>query len=343
MRPSISRRDFIAGVSLLPASVRAASAKPPAPYDPLPTERQLRWHELDYYAFIHFGPNTFTDKEWGYGDEDPAVFNPTTFDADAIAEALKAGGMAGAILTAKHHDGFCLWPTETTEYCIKNSPWKGGKGDIVGELAAALRRAGMKFGVYLSPWDRNSALYGKPEYVTMYREQLRELLTQYGPIFEVWHDGANGGSGYYGGARETRRIDRATYYDWERTWKLERSLQPDAVIWCEIGPDIRWVGNEAGHANETCWATYTPHGRNGRPPAPRGFDGERGGSHRAPRRKLLDAPGMQYLHPARLVLAPEGEQSREAASATDGPVLQVGRARGLLPVKCASGPPRTHS
>jgi alpha-L-fucosidase len=268
MNERISRRGFMAAVPLLPAAVGAATARAPAPYGPLPSERQLRWHELDYYAFIHFSPNTFTDLEWGNGDEDPSIFNPTAFDADAIAAALKAGGMAGGILTAKHHDGFCLWQTATTEHSIRNSPWKGGKGDIVGELAAAMRRTGLKFGVYLSPWDRNSAFYGKPEYVAMYREQLRELLTKYGPIFEIWQDGANGGSGYYGGAKETRRIDRTTYYGWEQTWDLEHSLQPDAVVWCEIGPDIRWAGNEAGHANETCWETYTPHGRNGGPPAP---------------------------------------------------------------------------
>jgi len=258
----------MAAVPLLPAAAAAAPANEPAPYGPLPTERQLHWHELDYYAFIHFSPNTFTDLEWGNGDEDPAIFNPTAFDADAIAAALKAGGMAGGILTAKHHDGFCLWQTATTDHSIKNSPWKGGKGDIVKELAEACRRAGLKFGVYLSPWDRNSAYYGKPEYIPMYRQQLRELLTNYGPIFEIWHDGANGGSGYYGGAKETRRIDRTTYYGWEETWTLEHSLQPDAVVWCEIGPDIRWAGNEAGHANDTCWETYTPHGRNGGPPAP---------------------------------------------------------------------------
>lgn len=258
----------MATVPLLPAAVAAAPARAPAPYGALPSERHLRWHELDVYAFLHLSPNTFTDREWGNGDEDPSIFNPTAFDADAIAAALKAGGMTGAILTAKHHDGFCLWPTATTEHSITKSPWKGGKGDMVGEMAAAMRRAGMKFGVYLSPWDRNSAQYGKPEYITIYREQLRELLTKYGPIFEVWHDGANGGSGYYGGAKETRKIDPVTYYEWPKTWEMVRSLQPDAVVFSDVGPDIRWVGNEQGYANETCWATFDPVGPNGGPAAP---------------------------------------------------------------------------
>jgi alpha-L-fucosidase len=245
---------------------------------------------MEVYAFIHFSPNTFTDREWGNGDEDPSVFNPPAFDADAIAAALKAGGMTGAILTAKHHDGLCLWQTDATDHSLKKSSWRGGKGDVVKDLSEAVRRAGMKFGVYLSPWDRNSALYGRPEYVMTYRQQLRELLTRYGPIYEVWHDGANGGSGYYGGANETRRIDRRTYYDWPATWELERSLQPDAIIWCEIGPDIRWVGNESGYANDTCWETYNPIGPDGGPAAP-GYSraGQEGGTgHRN---------GAQWLPP----------------------------------------------
>jgi alpha-L-fucosidase len=280
----------MAAAPLLPATVAAASAKAPAPYGPLPSERQLRWHEMEVYAFIHFSPNTFTDREWGNGDEDPSVFNPPAFDADAIAAALKAGGMTGAILTAKHHDGLCLWQTDATDHSLKKSSWRGGKGDVVKDLSEAVRRAGMKFGVYLSPWDRNSALYGRPEYVMTYRQQLRELLTRYGPIYEVWHDGANGGSGYYGGANETRRIDRRTYYDWPATWELERSLQPDAIIWCEIGPDIRWVGNESGYANDTCWETYNPIGPDGGPAAP-GYSraGQEGGTgHRN---------GAQWLPP----------------------------------------------
>ncbi len=216
---------------------------------------------METYAFLHFTVNTFTDKEWGYGDEDPSIFNPTAFDPDAIVEALVAGGMTGVILTAKHHDGFCLWPTKTTDHHIV-------KGDIVRDISDAARRAGLRFGVYLSPWDRNNAKYGRPEYINIYRGQLHELLTNYGPIFEVWHDGANGGDGYYGGAREKRTIDKRTYYHWPETWELVRKLQPDAVIFSDVGPDIRWVGNEKGYAAETCWETFTPVGENGGPASP---------------------------------------------------------------------------
>ena len=255
-----SRREFL---TLAPLGLIHATAAVP-----VPSERQLRWHQLECYAFLHFTVNTFTDREWGYGDEDPSIFNPTAFDADAIVRALKAGGMRGVILTCKHHDGFCLWPTRTTDHSIRNSSWRGGQGDVVKEISEAARKNGLLFGVYLSPWDRNSALYGSPKYVTMYREQLRELLTGYGPIFEVWHDGANGGDGYYGGAREKRLIDKRTYYDWPRTWDLVRSLQPNAVIFSDVGPDIRWVGNEKGYADETCWATYDPVGEDGGAPSP---------------------------------------------------------------------------
>jgi alpha-L-fucosidase len=223
---------------------------------------------MDYYNFLHFTVNTFTDKEWGYGNENPAIFNPTEFDADAIVEALKASGSKGVILTCKHHDGFCLWPTSTTEHSIKNSPYKQGKGDIVKELSEAAQRHRLKFGVYISPWDRSQASYGTPQYLKIYRKQLEELLTRYGPVFEIWHDGANGGTGYYGGANEKRIIDKRHYYDWPATWAMERRFQPNAVIFSDVGPDIRWVGNEKGIAGETCWETYTPLSPNGGPGSP---------------------------------------------------------------------------
>ena len=261
----ITRRTFLTATAAL-SSARAASA--PSPYGAIPTARQLRWHELEFTGFLHFTVNTFTDKEWGYGDEDPNIFNPVKFDPDAIVAALAAGGMRGVILTCKHHDGFCLWPTKTTGHGVRNSAWRSGKGDVVRAISEAARRHNLKFGVYLSPWDRNCAEYGKPGYLQIYRRQLTELLTGYGEIFEVWHDGANGGDGFYGGAREKRTIDKNTYYQWPGTWDLVRRLQPGAVIFSDVGPDVRWVGNERGIAGDPCWETFDPVGVDGGPASP---------------------------------------------------------------------------
>ena len=246
----------------------AASIAPPQPYGQLPSERQLKWHEIEFYGFVHFTVNTFTDKEWGYGDESPTIFNPTDFDAGQIAGVAREAGMKGLILTCKHHDGFCLWPSKFTEHSVASSSWRGGKGDVVRELSDACRAQGIQFGVYLSPWDRNHAEYGRPAYIDYYRNQLRELLTNYGPVFEVWFDGANGGDGWYGGAKEKRTIDRSTYYGWDVTRPIVRELQPQAMMFSDVGPDIRWVGNEGGYAGDPCWATYTPHGLDGQPPCP---------------------------------------------------------------------------
>ncbi len=236
--------------------------KPPGAYGPVPNENQLRWQEMEYYAFIHFSLNTYTDQSWGFGDEDINLFNPEKLDCRQWARICKEAGMKGVILTAKHHSGFCLWPSEYTEYSVKNAPWKNGKGDIVREMADACKEYGLKFGVYLSPWDRNYAEYGRPEYITYFRNQLTELLTNYGDIFEVWFDGANGGSGYYGGANETRKIDRKTYYDWPNTYKLVRELQPDIVIWNDNGDraDLRWVGTEGGYVGKTNWSLLNATG-----------------------------------------------------------------------------------
>ncbi len=208
------------------------------------------------YAFIHYSLNTYTDQEWGFGNEDPKLFNPSSLDCRQWARVCKQAGMRGIIFTAKHHCGFCMWPSAFTDYSVKNSPWKNGKGDVVRELADACREEGLKFAVYLSPWDRNHPDYGKPEYVTYFRNQLRELLTNYGDIFEVWFDGANGGDGWYGGANETRRIDGKTYYGWAETFRMIRELQPKAVIWNDGGDrgDLRWVGTEAGNVGETNWS-----------------------------------------------------------------------------------------
>lgn len=235
-------------------AVAALAVEPPAPYGPVPTPRQLAWQEMEFCGFLHFTVNTFTGREWGYGDEPESVFNPTNFDADQIVRVARDAGMKELVLTCKHHDGFCLWPSAYTEHSVKNSAWAGGKGDVVRDISDACKKYGLKFGVYLSPWDRNRADYGTPAYITHYRNQLRELLTEYGPISEVWFDGANGGDGYYGGAREKRVIPR-DYYDWTNTWQIIRQLQPDAVIFGEIGADLRWVGNENGLAGETCWDT----------------------------------------------------------------------------------------
>ncbi len=263
MTAHVTRRSLMAGSLLAGAAACAprgpasalGQAKLPAPWGATPSPRQLKWHDRRMYAFIHFSMNTFTDKEWGYGDEDVRLFNPTDFDPDQIVAAAKAGGLTGLIITAKHHDGFCLWPTMLTEHCIRNTPYKNGKGDIVGELEQACRGAGMAFGVYLSPWDRNRADYGQPSYIDYYRAQLTELCTRYGDLFEVWFDGANGGDGYYGGARETRKIDAAPYYNWPSIVELVHKLQPMACAFDPLGADIRWVGNEDGHAGDPCWPT----------------------------------------------------------------------------------------
>ena len=304
-------------------AVRIADA--PAPYGPVPSERQLRWHELEFYGFVHFTINTFTDKEWGYGDEDPALFNPTSFDADQIASTARDAGMKGLILTCKHHDGFCLWPSKYTSHSVKNSPWKNGRGDIVKEISDACRKHGPKFGIYLSPWDRNHKDYGRPEYLTYFRNQLRELLSEYGPIFEVFFDGANGGDGYYGGARETRRIDRESYYDWPGTVKLVRELQSSACIFSDAGPDVRWAGNERGIAGDPCWATlnredFVP----GRADEARLNRGDRPGAHWVPAECDVSIRPGWFYH------AQEDNRVRSARNLLDLYYSSVGRGASLL-------------
>lgn len=245
-------------VSLLLSNTLSFGQAPPAPYGALPTANQLKWHEAAMYCLIHFGVDTYTDKEWGYGDENPRLITAVNFNAAQIVGAAKAGGFKGVIVVAKHHDGLCLWPSKTTEHTISKALWKNGKGDMVREYQQACKKLGMMMGIYCSPWDRNNAAYGSPAYLKIYQNQLRELYQHYGPFFISWHDGANGGDGYYGGAKEMRKIDRSTYYDWNNTWAITRSMQPGAVIFGDVGPDIRWVGNEEGHAGDTSWATYVP-------------------------------------------------------------------------------------
>lgn len=209
-----------------------------------PTPQQLSWQHLELTAFLHFGINTFTGREWGDGKEDPALFNPSDFDAGQWVRNLKEAGFKLVILTAKHHDGFCLWPTKTTRHSVASSPWKGGKGDVVKELRDACNKYDMKFGVYLSPWDRNASCYGEGEaYNKFFIEQLTELLTNYGEVYEVWFDGANG-EGPNGKKQQ---------YDWKTIYDTIHALQPKAVT-AIMGDDVRWVGNEKGLGRETEWS-----------------------------------------------------------------------------------------
>lgn len=235
-------------------SCTSGKVLPPEPILPVPEPKQVEWQQMETYAFIHFGLNTFNDREWGYGDTDPKTFNPTNLDCEQWAQTLVKAGMKGVILTAKHHDGFCLWPFEGTEYSIKNSPWKNGKGNVVKELSEACKKYGLKFAVYLSPWDRHQANYGTPEYLPYFYAQLHDLLTNYGPVFEVWFDGANGGDGWYGGAKDIRTIDRKNYYNYPRIYEMLDSIQPQAIIFSDGGPGCRWVGNEKGFAGATNWS-----------------------------------------------------------------------------------------
>jgi alpha-L-fucosidase len=216
---------------------------------PVPTPAQLAWQRDELALFLHFGVNTFTDREWGDGAEDARIFAPSSLDARQWARAAKAAGARMMILTAKHHDGFCLWPSSTTKHSVASSPFRGGNGDVVREFVDACRAEGLKAGLYCSPWDRNSPVYGdSPRYNDLFCDQLTELLTRYGRIDEVWFDGANGEGP--NGKKQT--------YDWPRFWGLVRRLQPQAVMFSDAGPDVRWIGNERGVAGDTNWSTMNP-------------------------------------------------------------------------------------
>lgn len=223
---------------------------PPAPYGQTPSKNQLDWQKLEYYMFVHFGPNTFTDLEWGHGTEDPKVFHPTALDCGQWAATAKAAGMAGIIVTAKHHDGFCLWPSKYSTHTVRESAWKNGKGDVLRELSDACKTHGIKFGVYLSPWDRNHPSYGTPEYNQVFANMLKEVLGNYGPVFEQWFDGANGE-----GPNGKKQV-----YDWPLFNETVNKLQPNAVIFSDVGPDARWIGNERGEMGETSWSTLNIKG-----------------------------------------------------------------------------------
>ena len=244
--PLFTRREFIGTAA---AALAADWRRRPLRARPTPSAAQLAWQRDELALFSHFGINTFTDREWGDGREDPAIFSPARLDTRQWAKAARAAGFRAMILTAKHHDGFCLWPTRTTRHSVASSPWRGGRGDLVDEFVQACRAEGLKPGLYLSPWDRHEPSYGdSPRYNDFYCDQLTELLTQYGPIHEVWFDGANGEGP--NGKKQT--------YDWPRVWALVRRLQPEAVMFSDAGPDVRWIGNENGSAGETNWSTVDP-------------------------------------------------------------------------------------
>ena len=230
--------------TILLAILSMSPLAPPTPLAPVPSERQVAWHDRSMYAFVHFNMNTFTDHEWGDGRESPATFNPTALDTDQWCKVFKDAGLTGVIITAKHHDGFCLWPTQTTGHTVAQSPWRNGKGDLLRELSTSCKTYGLDFGVYLSPWDRNHPLYGTGEkYNDTFVAQLQETLGSYGDVFEVWFDGACGE-----GPNGKRQV-----YDFDRFNETVRALQPNACIFSDAGPDVRWIGNERGFAGATNW------------------------------------------------------------------------------------------
>jgi len=233
---------LVMGVVILFASLNGLSQSTKV-YSPLPSKQQLQWHDMEFYLFAHFGPNTFTDKEWGEGTEAEDVFNPINLDCRQWCRIAKAAGAKGIIITAKHHDGFCLWPSKYSVHTVRESKWRNGKGDVLKELSRACKEYGLKFGVYISPWDRNHPKYGTAEYNNVFVNMMREIFTNYGPIWELWWDGANGE-----GPNGKKQV-----YDWHRFERTVRKLSPGTVIFSDIGPDIRWCGNENGIAGETNW------------------------------------------------------------------------------------------
>lgn len=289
-----SIRRIASTLSLLLA--RSAFSQTTAPADGaqaqaiVPAPRQIAWQELEFHAFVHFGMNTFTDREWGEGTEDPKLFNPTAFDAKQWVKVFKDAGMKQVILTCKHHDGFCLWPSKYTTHSVASSPWKDGKADVVREVREACREAGLKFGVYLSPWDRHEPCYGdSPKYNEHFKKQLTELLTTYGPVHEVWFDGACG-EGPNGKKQE---------YDWPAFIEVVRKHAPDAVIFSDAGPDVRWVGNENGYAGETNWsmlrrAEFYPGTPNNKPLT----EGHENGTHWLPAECDVSIRPGWFYHPA---------------------------------------------
>lgn len=234
---------LVTAVAMLMVAASCKEGKAPEPYGPVPTAAQLEWQRMEYYMFVHFGPNTFTDNEWGTGDEDPDVFAPTNLDCEQWARIAREAGMKGIILTAKHHDGFCLWPSKYSSHTVAQSSWRNGKGDVLRELSEACDKYGLKFGVYISPWDRNHPVYGTERYNEVFAGTISEVLSEYGDVFELWFDGA-----------DDRQGDAPSTYRWKYFNSTAMTIQPDVVIFSDVGPGCRWVGNERGYAGETNWS-----------------------------------------------------------------------------------------
>ena len=247
MRRSIN--IFLTAVAALAVAASCNDSTVPAPYGPVPTEAQMEWQKMEYYMFVHFGPNTFTDSEWGTGDENPDVFAPTDLDCEQWARIAREAGMKGIILTAKHHDGFCLWPSKYSRHTVAQSSWRNGQGDVLRELADACEKYDLRLGVYISPWDRNHPAYGTEAYNEIFAGCITEVLTEYGDIFELWFDGADDGEG-----------DAPSRYRWSYFNATAHTLNPDLVIFSDVGPGCRWIGNERGYAGETNWSRLDPAG-----------------------------------------------------------------------------------
>jgi alpha-L-fucosidase len=284
---------------------------------PRPTKAQLAWHDMEFYLFMHFGPNTFTDLEWGHGNEKEEVFNPTNLDCEQWCRIAKAAGAKAIIITAKHHDGFCLWPSKFSKHTVRESKWKDGKGDVLKELSAACKKYGLKFGVYISPWDRNHPDYGTEKYNDVFVNMMKEVLTNYGPVWELWWDGANGE-----GPNGKRQV-----YDWKRFEKTVRELSPNTVVFSDIGPDIRWVGNEQGFAGKTNWNTLDTAGFTrgaGGPPQDTLNSGNVNGQHWIPAECDVSIRPGWFYHKA------EDSKVKTAEQLFDLYLKSVGRGANLL-------------
>lgn len=285
---------------------------------PTPTPPQLAWHETEFYLFFHFGPNTFTNLEWGHGTETEDLFAPTALDCDQWCRTAVQAGARGVVITAKHHDGFCLWPSNYSKHTVRESKWRGGRGDVLRELSEACRRHGLKFGVYLSPWDRNHPQYGTPEYNDVYVSTLTELLTQYGELFEIWWDGANGE-----GPNGKRQV-----YDFQRFEKLAARLQPNAVVFSDIGPGCRWAGNERGLIlSEANWCTLDTTGfkrGEGAPPTDTLNRGNENGRHWIPAECDVSIRPGWFYH------AEEDDKVKTPGQLFDIYLRSVGRGANLI-------------